>query len=108
RARSRRRAGAARARRSAAGLVAGEPHQHERAAGPWHAEWDALTGALEGAGGAAAGARELLAGLEGDPSRMRRNLDLTRGLVMAERVTYTTAVLLGPVEARRPVTARAR
>ncbi len=94
---------AATARRHACALVAAEPHEHERAAGAWHAEWDALTGALEGAGGAAAGARELLAGLEVDPARMRRNLDLTRGLVMAERVAYTAAARIGLVEAQRLV-----
>jgi 3-carboxy-cis,cis-muconate cycloisomerase len=98
---------AAQARRNAAALVAAEPHQHERAAGAWHAEWDALTGALEGAGGTAAGARELLAGLEVDSARMRRNLDLTRGLVMAERVTYAAAARIGLVQARRLVTAAA-
>jgi 3-carboxy-cis,cis-muconate cycloisomerase len=98
---------AAGARRHAAALVAGEPHAHERAAGAWHAEWSAITGALEGAGGAAAGVRELLAGLETDPARMRRNLGLTRGLVMAERVTYAAAERVGLIEARRLVTAAA-
>jgi 3-carboxy-cis,cis-muconate cycloisomerase len=98
---------AAAARRHAAALVAAAPHEHERAAGAWHAEWGAITGALEGAGGAAAGVRELLAGLEVDPARMRRNLDLTRGLVMAERVTFAAAARIGLVEARRLVTAAA-
>jgi 3-carboxy-cis,cis-muconate cycloisomerase len=98
---------AAGARRHAAALVAAGPHEHERAAGAWHAEWEAITGALEGAGGAAAGVRELLAGLEVDPARMRRNLDLTRGLVMAERVTFAAAGRTGLVEARRVVTAAA-
>jgi 3-carboxy-cis,cis-muconate cycloisomerase len=94
---------AARTRRDACALVGAEPHEHERAAGAWHAEWDALTGALEGAGGAAAGVRELLAGLEVDPARMRRNLDLTRGLVMAERVAYTAAARIGLGAAQRLV-----
>jgi 3-carboxy-cis,cis-muconate cycloisomerase len=98
---------AAAVRRHAAALVAAEPHEHERAAGAWHAEWDAITGALEGAGGAAAGVRELLAGLEVDAGRMRRNLDLTGGLVMAERVTYAAAERIGLVEARGLVTAAA-
>jgi 3-carboxy-cis,cis-muconate cycloisomerase len=98
---------AATARRHAAALVAAEPHEHERAAGAWHAEWGAITGALEGAGGAAAGVRELFAGLEVDPARMRRNLDLTPGLVMAERVTFAAAERIGLVEARRLVTAAA-
>ncbi|HKV69056.1 MAG TPA: hypothetical protein VJN72_13280, partial [Gaiellales bacterium] len=60
-----------------------------------------------GAGGAAAGTSELLAGLEVDTARMRRNLDLTRGLVMAERVTYAAAARIGLLEARRLVTAAA-
>ncbi|HEX5557297.1 MAG TPA: lyase family protein [Gaiellales bacterium] len=98
---------AAGARRHAAALVAGEPHEHERAAGAWQAEWPAITGALEGAGGAAAGARELLAELEVDPARMRRNLDLTGGLVMAERVAYAAAGRVGLIEARRLVAAAA-
>ena len=38
---------------------------------------------------------------------MRRNLDLTRGLVMAERVTYAAAARSGLLEARRLVTAAA-
>ena len=71
--------------------------------GAWQAEWDALTGALAGAGGAAAGVRELLAGLEVDPARMRRNLDLTGGLVMAERIAYTAAARIGLIEAQRLV-----
>jgi 3-carboxy-cis,cis-muconate cycloisomerase len=98
---------AAAARRHAAALVAAEPHEHERAAGAWHAEWGAITGALEGAGGAAAGAAELLAGLEVDPARMRRNFDLTGGLVMAERVAYAAAGRIGLIAARRLVTAAA-
>jgi 3-carboxy-cis,cis-muconate cycloisomerase len=98
---------AAHTRLHASALVAAEPHEHERAAGAWHAEWDAITGALEGAGGAADGIREVLAGLEADPARMRRNLDLTRGLVMAERVTYAAAGRIGLVEARRLVAAAA-
>jgi 3-carboxy-cis,cis-muconate cycloisomerase len=98
---------AAAARRDAAALVAAGPHEHERAAGAWHAEWGAIAGAIAGAGGAAAGARELLDGLEVDPARMRRNLDLTRGLVMAERVTFAAAARVGLVEARTLVTAAA-
>jgi 3-carboxy-cis,cis-muconate cycloisomerase len=38
---------------------------------------------------------------------MRRNLDLTRGLVMAERVTFAAAERVGLIEARRLVTAAA-
>ncbi len=94
---------AATARTHACALVAAEPHQHERAAGPWQAEWDALTGALAGAGGATAAVAELMSGLVVDADRMRRNLDLTGGLVTAERIAYAAAPRVGLVAARRVV-----
>jgi 3-carboxy-cis,cis-muconate cycloisomerase len=49
-------------------------HEHERAAGAWHAEWEALSDMLALTGGAAAHVRDTLAGLEVDPQRMRENL----------------------------------
>jgi 3-carboxy-cis,cis-muconate cycloisomerase len=49
-------------------------HEHERAAGAWHAEWESLTDLLGATGGALAGVRELLEGLEVDADRMRRNV----------------------------------
>ncbi len=98
---------AAAARRDAGALIAAEPHQHERAAGPWHAEWGALTGALAATGGAVAAAAEALAGLEIDTARMRQNLDLTGGLIMAERVAFAAAQRIGLVEAQRLVSAAA-
>ena len=60
-------------------------HELERAAGAWHAEWDALTGALAYAGGATAAIRGVLEGLEVDEERLRANMsdELT-----AEQVAY--------------------
>jgi 3-carboxy-cis,cis-muconate cycloisomerase len=49
-------------------------HEHERAAGAWHAEWMALSDALALTGGAASSLRDALAGLEVDAGRMRENL----------------------------------
>jgi 3-carboxy-cis,cis-muconate cycloisomerase len=49
-------------------------HEHERAAGAWHAEWDALSDLLALTGGAARQLRETLDGLEIDAARMRANL----------------------------------
>jgi 3-carboxy-cis,cis-muconate cycloisomerase len=54
-------------------LMDGE-HEHERAAGAWQAEWDALSGALALTGGAVFAARECLTGLQVDPDRMRGNM----------------------------------
>ena len=68
------RACAIRARAAAAALMGGVAHEHERAAGAWHAEWSALADVLAYSAGAAAAARESLAGLEVDHERMRENI----------------------------------
>ena len=54
-------------------LTAAE-HEHERAAGAWHAEWPALSTALAYAGGSAAAARACVQDLAVHPERMRANL----------------------------------
>jgi 3-carboxy-cis,cis-muconate cycloisomerase len=61
---------------AAAGLLVGgvAEHEHERAAGAWHAEWTPLGEALACTGGAAAAAREMLDGLVVRPERMRENM----------------------------------
>jgi len=76
-------------------LTAALPQEHERALGAWHSEWPALRNALAYTGGAAAGARRALEGLEVDPDRMRENLDPT---VMAEKAAFMPAEELDPAE----------
>lgn len=49
-------------------------HEHERAAGAWHAEWQALGELLVTTGGALAATRELVEGLQVDAARMRANV----------------------------------
>jgi 3-carboxy-cis,cis-muconate cycloisomerase len=71
-------------------LVAGLDHEHERAAGAWHAEWGALSDALALTGGAAAWMRETLEGLEVDAERMRANVR-AEALSEAERVGIDAA-----------------
>jgi 3-carboxy-cis,cis-muconate cycloisomerase len=68
---------------------------HERATGPWHLEWIAVPRAFIAAGGALAQARFLLGGLIVDAARMRRNLDVTGGLIVAEAVMMALAPKLG-------------
>jgi 3-carboxy-cis,cis-muconate cycloisomerase len=70
----------------AASLLGAMAHEHERAAGPWHAEWRPLGELLRSTGSAVAWLRESLEGLEADPGRMRANLDATGGRMLAERV----------------------
>lgn len=83
------------ARGHAAVLLAATEVEHERAAGAWQSEWAALSGALACAGGALANVADALGGLEIDQDRMRQNLDLTGGLVSAERVSHLLAPRLG-------------
>ena len=70
----------------AATLLGAMAHEHERAAGSWHAEWRPLGELLRSTGSAVAWLRESLEGLEADPERMRANLDATGGRMLAERV----------------------
>ena len=87
-----------------AGVLTGAlPQEHERALGAWHAEWPALSGALAYAGGAAEAAHRALDGLEIDVERMRANLELAGGLVMAESASFLLAEKLGSHEAREHV-----
>jgi len=73
--------------------------EHERAAGAWHSEWEALSDALALAGGAAAAVREVTEGLEVHPEKMLENLNATGGLLLAENVTTAAAEHLGRLEA---------
>ena len=66
-------------------LVSGLAQEHERAVGGWHAEWDALSGALAYSGGAAAAAAELLEELTVDVERMRANIDES---TLSERAVF--------------------
>ena len=65
--------------------------EHERAAGAWQAEWTALSGALAFTGGAAWAIADAVEGLEVDVARMRVNLALTGGLIVAERIAFLLA-----------------
>lgn len=76
-------------------LFAAAVHEHERAAGAWHAEWEPLLDLLHCAGGAAGRCARMLAGLRVRPERMRANLDATDGLVLAEAVAARLAPAVG-------------
>lgn len=84
-------------------LLGGLDDEHERAVGGWHAEWEALSGALAFAGGSAAAAGNAVAGLKVDAERMQFNLEASGGLVVAERVSLTLAARLGRARAHEVV-----
>ena len=68
---------------------------HERATGQWHVEWQALPTAFIIASGGLRAAREVLEGLEVKPQAMRRVLETTGGLIVAEAVMMGLAPALG-------------
>ncbi|MBU6284852.1 MAG: adenylosuccinate lyase family protein [Betaproteobacteria bacterium] len=71
----------------------------ERATGPWHAEWIAIPQSFMLSAGALHQAVFMLEGLEVDAKRMRQNLDLTQGLIVAEAVMMGLAPYLGRQQA---------
>src|SRR3989442_11997385 len=81
-------------------LLGAMVQEHERAAGAWQAEWPAFAETLRLAGGAASRLASLLAGLQVDPERMRRNLDLSGGTIMGEHVVMLLGERVDPVMAR--------
>jgi 3-carboxy-cis,cis-muconate cycloisomerase len=99
------RACAALARAGAVVLTGALPQEHERAAGAWHAEWEALCAALAYTGAAASALASALEELEVDAVRMRANLELTGGQIAAERLALILTDTIGRTEARELVRA---
>ncbi|AIU28531.1 3-carboxy-cis,cis-muconate cycloisomerase [Pandoraea pnomenusa] len=99
---------AARTPQLAATLFSAMQQDHERGLGTWHAEWEALPELLMLCGGALATARTLVADWTVDTARMRENVDITRGLIMAEAVTMALGESMGRLEAHRRVEACCR
>jgi 3-carboxy-cis,cis-muconate cycloisomerase len=83
----------------AATIFAAQVQDHERSAGPWHAEWPVLPMLQLITSGALASTVDIAEGLEVDAARMRANLDATHGLIMAEAVTMVLAESIGKSEA---------
>jgi 3-carboxy-cis,cis-muconate cycloisomerase len=89
----------------AATIFAAQVQDHERSAGPWHAEWPTLPMLLLVTSGALAAIVDIAEGLEVDAARMRVNLGATHGLIMAEAVTMALAEKIGKSEAHHLVEA---
>lgn len=84
----------------AAMLGQGMLAEDERSAGGWQSEWQPLRESLRLAGGAARTAAELAEGLRVFPARLRENLDLGGGTIVAERLTVALAPVLGKAAAK--------
>lgn len=72
---------------------------HERSAGEWQVEWHVLPQLAVLAGSALGETVDLVAGLRVDPARMRQNLRLDGGLVLAESLMMQLAPTLGQAAA---------
>jgi len=82
-------------RQHAAALMDAMVADHERSTGPWEIEWIVLPEIFGYMAGALRQARAMLEGLEVSPENMRRNLDLTHGLIMSEAVMMALGHALG-------------
>jgi 3-carboxy-cis,cis-muconate cycloisomerase len=92
----------------AATIFAAQVQDHERSAGPWHAEWPTLPTLLLVTSGALAAIVDIAEGLEVDTARMRSNLDVTHGLIMAEAVTFALAEKIGKSDAHHLIEAASK
>ena len=99
----------AKASRDAASLMLDAMVQDlERATGPWHCEWLSLPQACLLTAGSLAQAQFMLSGLIVEPAAMKKNLDSTRGLIVAEAVMMGLAPALGRQSAHDEVYAACR
>ncbi|UWU80074.1 3-carboxy-cis,cis-muconate cycloisomerase [Bradyrhizobium huanghuaihaiense] len=92
----------------AATIFAAQVQDHERSAGPWHAEWPTLPQLMLVASGALAAIVDIAEGLDVDAARMRSNLDATHGLIMAEAVTFALADKIGKSDAHHLIEAASK
>jgi 3-carboxy-cis,cis-muconate cycloisomerase len=91
---------AAKAVRQHAGLMADAMVQDfERATGPWHAEWMAIPESFVLTVGSLHQAKFALGGLIVDEKKMAENLDISRGLIVAEAVMMGLAPDIGRQQA---------
>jgi len=84
-------------------MLAAMVQEQERALGNWQAEWETLPEIARLTSAALNHLRDLMAGLSIDAARMRANIDLTQGMVMAEAVSLALARQIGRAAAHHLV-----
>jgi 3-carboxy-cis,cis-muconate cycloisomerase len=84
-------------------ILAAEVQEHERAAGAWAAEWPTFPALALVTSGALASVVDIAEGLDVDAERMRANLDITGGQIMAEAVAFRLADKIGKSDAHKLV-----
>jgi 3-carboxy-cis,cis-muconate cycloisomerase len=84
-------------------ILACEVQEHERALGGWQAEWATFPALALVTSGALSAVADLAQGIEVDADRMRSNVDITHGLIMAEAITFALAAKISRAEANKLV-----
>jgi 3-carboxy-cis,cis-muconate cycloisomerase len=87
----------------AASLIAAQAQEHERGLADGLTEWTALPMLALLTSGAVEAVARMAEGLEIDVDRMRSNLDLSRGRIMAEAAVFTLTEKIGRMEAQTVV-----
>jgi len=89
-------------------LFSAQVGEHERATGAWQAEWSTFPALLLVVSGAVRAIAEIAEGLDVDAERMRANLDITHGQIMAEAVMIALAAKIGRQDAHHLIEAASR
>ena len=76
-------------------MLSAMSNEHERAAGGWQAEWVAIPNLFRRTSSAVDRVRNLVSELRVDPVRMRQNLELDSGMLMAESLSCRTGATPG-------------
>lgn len=84
-------------------MLTAMPQDQERSAGMWHAEWETLADLMRLAGGSVEKSLDLIANLEVDKVRMLQNIELTNGLIYAEKISLHLSKSLGKMQAHESV-----
>jgi 3-carboxy-cis,cis-muconate cycloisomerase len=87
----------------AATIFAAQVQEHERALGGWQAEWPIFPALALIVSGGLRAVVDIAEGMEIDGARMRSNLDLAQGLIMAEAVSMGLAAKIGKADAHQLV-----
>lgn len=77
--------------------------EHERSAGYWHAEWETLTQLMGLTAGSLEKTVNLIEQLEVNPERMLVNIEITKGLIYAEKVSLQLSKTIGKMQAHETV-----
>ena len=84
-------------------LLSGMQQEHERAAGGWQAEWQAIPDLFCHTAAAVAHGTKAVSRLQVDADRMRSNMEQGSGLLMSEALMVALTPKLGRSEAQRVV-----